>query len=289
MDASLGPTPGPVPVLDELEHQALDLLDALPGGAAWQSFAWAKRGAEGDAEALLEEVDSVEDVEDVEEVEAAVARVEPAFERVLAQVAANLIDAAAWLAGTEARGALDLEALLAARTKLTEQPELGAVIEPASELTRQLLGLSPGSVAAAVLDDLGSRVDANERALLAACTAAIRERLQAAGSTAGLPEPLARPLRVFRSAAIAQAGPSVRAQTLAAEQPELLDLATRLVAMHRDPLALVEAYDAARSAIDDPPPEPHEVIDGPKRKFTIVHVVLAAIVLGLTLWHYIVR
>lgn len=284
MDASLGPTPGPVPVLDELEHQALDLLDALPGGAAWQSFAWAKRGAaEGDAEALLEEVESVE------EVEAAVARVEPAFERVLAQVAANLIDAAAWLAGTDARGALDLDVLLAARTKLTEQPELAAVIEPASELTRQLLGLSPGSVAAAVLDDLGSRVDANERALLAACTAAIRERLQAAGSTAGLPEPLARPLRVFRSAAIAQAGPSARAQTLAAEQPELLELAMRLVAVHRDPLTLVEAYDAARSAIDGPPPEPHEVIDGPKRKFTIVHVVLAAIVLGLTLWHYIVR
>lgn len=285
VDASLGPTPGPVPTLDELEHQALDLLDALPGGAAWQSFAWAKRGAR--PEASREAPGLWADVESVEDVEAAVARVEPAFERVLAQVAANLIDAAAWLAGTEARGALDLEALLAARTKLTEQPELGAVIEPALELTRQLLGLSPGSVAAAVLDDLSSRVDANEHALLAACTAAIRERLQ--GSTAGLPEPLARPLRVFRSAAIAQAGPSVRAQTLAAEQPELVELAARLVAMHRDPLALVEAYDAARSAIDGPPPEPHEVIDGPKRKFTIVHVVLAAIVLGLTLWHYIVR
>src|SRR5690606_37271441 len=107
VDASLGPTPGPVPALDELEHQALDLLDTLPGGAAWQSFAWVKRGAaEGDATAPLEASRNDESVEDVE---AAVARVEPAFERVLAQVAANLIDAAAWLAGTEARGALELD------------------------------------------------------------------------------------------------------------------------------------------------------------------------------------
>ena len=36
---------------------------------------------------------------------------------------------------------------------------------------------------------------------------------------------------------------------------------------------------------DDATPQ----IDGPKRKFTRVHVILALIVLGLTIWHYVFR
>jgi hypothetical protein len=59
-------------------------------------------------------------------------------------------------------------------------------------------------------------------------------------------------------------------------------------------LMLVDAFDHARAAleaaaVERPTPDSAPQIDGPKRKFTYVHVILALIVLGLTLWHYVFR
>jgi hypothetical protein len=99
---------------------------------------------------------------------------------------------------------------------------------------------------------------------------------------------------VFRSAAVSRAGPSIRARLLAADHPEHLGLALALVDHHAVAAALVEAFDHARAALEaaaasQPPPDRTPQIDGPKRKFTYVHVILALLVLGLTLWHYVLR
>jgi hypothetical protein len=252
--------------VDEAEHQALDLLDELSGSMRQ---------------------DAVSD-----EVGAAIALVRPLLQRLGAAVAPTLIEATRELAQTEDRGALELAMVDEIRLTLAERPRLGLAIAPVVEITGMILGLERGSVAWGVLVELAQEATAEAGERLYACSTAIAERLEAAEPKPGS-EP-SRALRVFRSAAVMQAGPSIRARRLAAGHEQHLGLALALVQRHEQAAALVDAFDQARAAIEaasrerPSAPEPPQ-IDGPKRKFTRVHVILALIVLGLTIWHYVLR
>lgn len=272
--------------LDEAEHQALDLLDALPCGDAWIAAQQAE-----DAVLDQERLDAalVEAGEESSAVTAAVHTAEAALLRLVTEVAHELLDAVTDLAQTDLRGDLDLTAPDEARELLNARRDSAAAIAPAVETTGSFLGLDRSSIAWAVLTNLGQRADAAAPARLQALSRAISERLELAHAPRSDPFADPRPLRVFRLAAARSAGPSIRARLLAAEHPEHLALAHQLVAEHRDPGALVDAFEAAASAQAQDELEPSETIDGPKRKFTWVHMILALIVLGLTLWHYVWR
>lgn len=266
MSPQLGQTSYAAPVsrsaLDSLisedEHQALDLLDELPSA--------------DDSDAL-----------------AAVEVVRGLLPRLVESLAHTLIDAALQLSQTEDRGSLDAGRLDEIRLTLSEQPRLSLAITPAVETTAVVLGLDRAGAAWAVLNELAEQAEAEAGTSLHACSTAIAERLTAAQSPDG---PVSRALWVFRCTVVAQAGPSIRARVLAADHVEHLPLARALVEQHRDADALVDAFDEAvqalRAAKQEPATGP-DAIDGPKRKFTYVHVILAMIVLGLTLWHYVWR
>jgi hypothetical protein len=262
--------------IDEHEHQALDLLDEQPRGSSQDAVSGEVRAAMGTVRGLLARLGAV--------------------------VTRTLIDAASELARTEDRGSLEIGMLDEIRLTLVENPRLSLAIAPTVETLGTILGLDRDAAAWALLLDLAEQAHAEADDRLLNCSTAIAERLAAAqtsllGSSAGLPlaGTVSRALRVFRSAAVAQAGPSIRAQLLAADHPEHLGLARALVEHHADAATLVDAFDQARTVLesavverpspDGAPPQ----IDGPKRKFTRVHVILALIVLGLTLWHYVFR
>lgn len=267
-------TPGGTVELDEHEHQALDLLDEQPRGASQDAVPGEVRAAEDVVRVLLARLASV--------------------------VSITLIDAASQLARTEDRGSLEIVVLDEIRLTLVENPRLSLAIAPTVETLGTILGLDRDAAAWALLLELAEQAHTEADERLHNCSTAIAERLAATepnhASAAG--ETVTRALRVFRSAAVIQAGPSIRAQLLAADHPEHLGLARALVEHHVDAATLVDAFDHARTAFetaaaerparppsDGAPPQ----IDGPKRKFTRVHVILALIVLGLTLWHYVFR
>jgi hypothetical protein len=261
-------TPGGTVELDEHEHQALDLLDQQPRGAA--------------QDAVPDEVRAAEDI------------VRVLLARLASVVSITLIDAASQLARTEDRGSLETAVLDEIRLTLVENPRLSLAIAPTVEALGTVLGLDRDGAAWALMLELAGQAQAEADERLLNCSTGIAERLAAAKpSPAG--GTITRSLRVFRSAAVIQAGPSVRAQLLAADHPEHLGLARALVEHQADAATLVDAFDHARAALetvaaerpapDGAPPQ----IDGPKRKFTRVHVILALIVLGLTIWHYVLR
>ncbi|WP_106092055.1 hypothetical protein [Enhygromyxa salina] len=308
------PSPGPSLEIDEVEHQALDLLDELRCGAAWIAAQRAQdevlpeppADPQADPQAPFDDRDRghgatalaaaiVEAGEDPGRVAAAEPIAAALLMRLVTEVAASLVDAAHALAQSESRGDLTPGELSEVAALLNERPTLSPAIAPAVETTGVVLGLDRASIAWAMLISLGERADIAAPPQLRACSTAIADRLQAAhpsGSTLGSSS-IPTPLRVFRSAAVIAAGPSVRARVLAADHPELLALAGRLVETHSDPVELVGAFDAARTALADAsreraaPTEP--AAERPKRRFTVVHLSLALIVLGLTLWHYLWR
>lgn len=254
--------------IDEREHQALDLLDDQPRGSAQ---------------------DVVSD-----EVGAAMGIVRELLPRLGTQVGLTLIDAALQLARTQDRGPLEVATLDEIRLTLTERPRLSLAIAPAVETLGTVLGLDRTGTAWAVVLELAEQAHAEADERLHSCSTAIAERLAATQPAAGVM--VSQPLRVFRSAAVALAGPSIRARQLAADHPVHQRLALALVEHHADAATLVDAFDQARAALEaaaveraQPPADAPPQIDGPKRKFTYVHVILAAIVLGLTLWHYVFR
>jgi hypothetical protein len=209
-------------------------------------------------------------------------------------MAERLLVAAERLAATDDRGALELETCSRARATLSERPELAPALSSAVEAVGVSLGLDRESLAWAILIELGERTSASSEATLRSCSIAIAERLTAAQPSDPAKKP-SRALRVFRSAAVSAAGPEIRARFLAADQPEQFALARTLVELQADPVALVDQFDAAVCALASAGSNPGEdsspeaVTDGPKRKFTWVHLVLALIVLGLTIWHYVFR
>lgn len=262
----MSPPPGPAALesqIAEHEHQALDLLDAQARDCA--------------------ESDAVPD--------GAAQVVRELLPRLVEAVGRTLLDAATELSQTDDRGSLDPRTLDEIRLTLAEQPLLSLAITPAVETTGLLLGLDRDGAAWAMLLELAATAKAEAGEALHACSTAIAERLAAAQPSPSTPE-VSRALRVFRSAAVAQAGPLIRARTLAVDHPEHLALAGVLVVQQHDAGALVDAFDAARAALASAAPKPADgpdQMDGPKRKFTYVHVILAMIVLGLTLWHYVWR
>lgn len=278
------------PVLTELEHQALDTLEAVALAEVWQA---SRTGAAGfqDVAAALREAG-----EDVDEIEAAIATARPMFVRSIAAMAEPLLTAAEVLAASDERGAIDPKALARAREALNESPELASALAGAVETVAIVLGLDRRALGWAVLVELGEQATAAAPEWLRGCSIAIGERLAAAWPAsrqqAGAAEP-SHALRVFRSAVVAAAGPDVRARSLAADHPEHLVLARALVEVESDAAVLVERFDAARAALAVAAPKqvegPEARIDGPKRKFTIVHVILAAIILSLTVWQYVFR
>jgi hypothetical protein len=235
--------------IDELEHQALDLLDEQSGP------------------------DTVPDEIRV---------VERLFIRVGGTMAKALVDAARELAQTDDRGPLDIGMLDEIRLTLAERPQLSLAIAPVVEAVGKILGLDRNGSAWVVLRELAEQASAEADGRLHTCSTAIAERLAVSGNS--------RALRVFRSAAVAQAGPSMRARVLAGDHAEHLGLALALVARHEHVPTLVDAFEEARAVLEAAKRTTDEPqIDGPKRKFTRVHVILALIVLGLTLWHYVFR
>lgn len=311
--------PGPEFEIDELEHQALDLLDELRCGAAWIA-------AQRDQDTVLDgpgdapgpvvgaptrpgmaglEAAIVEAGEDPRRVAKAEPAVMGLLMRLVSEIAASLLDAAHTLSLSGSRGELSTEQIVEVAALLNESPDLSPAIAPAVETTGVILGLDRASIAWALLISLGERADADAPVALRDCSTAIAERLQAARPS-GPKGATSTALRVFRSAAVVAAGPSVRARLLAAEHPELLPLASQLVEVHRDGAALVAAFDAARAALAEhiaksaptsetqpnnaqPNNQQGPMTDGPKRRFTWVHLTLALIVLGLTLWQYLWR
>jgi len=272
--------------LDELEHQALDELDGLALGPAWAAAQAGSEQHRREFEAALDDAGVRH-----ETVVEAVAIARSVVLRLSRAAAEQLLEAATVLEKTPDRGALDPAMLDLARATLTKNPELGPAIAAAVEGAGIMLGLDRRGVAWAVLVDLGDRVSVDAPHPMRICSAAIAERLVAAWPTVLAERSEAsRALRVFRSAAMVAAGASVRARFLAADHPEHLAIARALVDQHRDPATLVEQFDAARASLEaDAKPaasEPEAQTDGPKRKFTAMHLILALIILGLTVWHY---
>lgn len=255
----------PTGQLDELEHQALDRLDEL-------------------------EVDEL----DADELDAQTladrACVEAALTRLAAPAAARLLAAALVLADAEPSLALDREAIVAARERLAAHPELALALAPTIELLGLSLGLARAGLGFRVLLGLGERATSQAPAELALLSAELAALLRDAWPREGA-EPPSLALRVFRVAALAGAGPSVRARSLAAEQPELLRLATMILGSQPDASAeeLVAAFEAARARSDAEQRDEAPEVPGPKRRFTWVHALLAAIIAALTLWHYLLR
>lgn len=256
---------------DELEHQALDVLDSVPFS--------------GDA--AVEQADLA----------GAIAAARPLFIRLVALAVEDLLVAAEALAVGEDRGSLELEAIDRARRALNEHPEFAPAFARAVEMVGVTLGLDRESIAWGILVELGERASAEAPEPIQLCARAVGERLDAAQGTDGEPS---RALRVFRSAAGISAGPELRARLLAADHPQHLTLARALIEASEpsgsrpvDAATLVDRFDAARATLAAAEPRapegPEARTDGPKRKFTIVHVILALIVLGLTVWHYVFR
>lgn len=277
--------------LSEAEHQALDTLEAVPLAEVWRASRAGAAESQADIAAALREAG-----EDLEAIEAAIADARPLFNRLIAIMAEPLLSAAEALAATEHRGSLDPAELAQIRQLLNESPELTPALAGAVESVAIVLGLDRRALAWALLVELGEQASAHAPERLQACSIAIGERLAAAWPASRESGEPARALRVFRSAAVAVAGPDVRARALAADHPEQLALARSLVeaeAEHDDVELLIDRFDAARAALAAAQPpradKPELLIDGPKRKFTYVHVILAAIIFGLTVWHYVFR
>jgi hypothetical protein len=266
--------------LDELEHQALDTLEAT----AWDD-------PNGDDPELV----------------AALATADAVFRRLIAVAAERLLAAAQQLATTEDRGSLDPDALAQLREQLRDQPNLAPALPSAVEAVGVSLGLEREGMAWSALLRVGEQAGATADEATRRCAAALAERLgvahpRAASRSAASPAAPSEPspaLRVFRSAVVTAAGPEVRARFLAADHPEQLELARALVAQITDPEQLVASFDAGRAALaaaGPPASAPglgvgavEAITDGPKRKFTYVHLILALIILGLTIWHYMFR
>lgn len=283
-------------LLEEDEHQAFDLLDALAADALgprpWTEPDPAPLAREGETPASFA---------------AATQHARAALIRSLALVARGLIDAARPLAASGYALALEPAQLEAAAQQLDARPELAAALAPALETTELSLGLAPGTLAHALLARLSSEARADLPPSLPALDAALSAALRDAWPTVDnadeapkdRPQAVHEAQRVFRSASVAMASPPIRARALAAEQPAQLALAERLVAHERDPATLVETFEralaeleaaAAKAPIEAPKDSgAAPAMDGPKRPFTMIHVVLALIVLGLTLWHYVWR
>lgn len=286
-----------LPDATEAEHQALDLLDDLALGPLWLA---AHRGS-GEGRAAAEDglKTAIQEAgEDPAEVEGEAAIAAELFRRHIAALAPKLLRAARELATSDAPGELDEDTIARLEDQLRERPSLAPAISATVESVGMSLGLDRDSVAWAVLIAVGEEAADEAPEELLRTAEAIEERLRAALDPAGAPLPL--PLRVFRSAAVASAGPELRARFLARDQPELIGLARELVRDEAlaDPVELVAAFDERRALLEreararadsDAAPEPEPEPDGPKRKFTLVHLALALLVLGLTLWHYLLR
>lgn len=275
--------------LDEREHQVLDTLDSLLLGSLWTSLEVGQDGISS-APPTAFAVAVSEAGEDLAEVEAAIEAARPLLVRLIAIMADRLLLAAETLADTDDRGALELGAIARARQTLNESPERAPVLASAVEAVGVSLGLDRQGIAWAILVSLGERASTDADPDLRACSSAIAERLTAAQPSSDATP--SRELRLFRSAAVSAAGPEIRARLLAAGRLEHLALARALVEAHEDPATLVDHFDAAVAALAEAKSEqvedsaPELLTDGPKRKFTVVHLILALIILALTVWHY---
>lgn len=254
-------------------------------------------------------LDLLDDAVDAADPELAQARLlaRAAFERCTRAAGLTALEAAGELASLDS---IDGELLETGRRTLEAHPELGPALAPAVELCATILGLDRDTPAWAVLLELAA--EASERAeaqadtqALLACSDAIAEQaaaLTGAADSGGL----SPAQRVFRSALVVDGGLGLRARILAADHPQHLRLATALIEGEPDatPGQLVDAFEQAVRAqakliaeagakrgpvvpggLDDAGESPGGG-PGPRRKFSWTHLVLAAIVLGLTIWHY---
>ncbi|MFV8756626.1 hypothetical protein ACNOYE_39280 [Nannocystaceae bacterium ST9] len=250
--------------LDELEHQALDRLEEL----------------ERDDELGADDREAIE-------------RVQAGFERLLIGEAERLLAAAEQLAIAEPARAIDRDALARVRAHLVDDPRRAPALAPALELIGLGLGLAREGLAWALLIERSEAAARDAPADFAAISSSLTAILREVWPRPDAPAP-SPGLRVFRVAALADAGPSIRARSLAAEHPEHLRLATAILLANPEasPSELLDAFAAARARLELPIPEevaPEPASEGPKRRFTWVHALLAAIILGLTLWHYLLR
>ncbi len=250
--------------LDELEHQALDRLDELE--------------QVGEADAADRE---------------ALERVSVAFDRLALQEASRLLEAAEALVLAEPERTIARARLVDVRSAIAEDPKLALALSPTVELIGLGLGLARERLAWALLVEQGERASARAPAAFESLSTELAALLREAWPRSGSgPPSLAG--RVFRVQALGGGGPSVRARALAAEHPEHGKLAAALLAERPDASAaeLVSAFDQARTRLDAAAADAETKAPAPelpKRRFTWVHALLAAIILALTLWHYLAR
>lgn len=252
--------------LDDLEHQALDLLEDLDGS-----------NEPGEANADTSE---------------AVERVRVAFDRLLIGEADRLLAAAQTLAQAEPSRGIDPDALVQVRAAIATNPRLAPALAPAVELIGLSLGLARDRLAWTLLIERSEVAAVDAPTSFAALSTELAVILRDAWPQPDAAPP-SRAMRVFRLSALAGAGPSIRARAIAAEHPEQLRLAQALLVAQPEasPSELLDAFEAARVALESTTIDeaPAQTTDGPKRRFTWLHALLAAIVLGLTLWHYLGR
>ena len=310
-----------LPPPSEREHQALDLLDSLELEAAVveaSATAWAVATSE---ETTADEVSwpaSLEAAlaaarEDLGEVAAALKTVDTMFDRLVAEAWLDLLTAGRELAASGELASLKPEDLLASDEAIAARPQRALALGPLRELIALVLGLDQRGLARASLEARAARLLETSPAALQRCSAALDSALRHAWPrepTAGsgseprdeaLPppqssdEPTPRALQHFRVALLARAGPTLRARALAADRPRHLPLAVALLAERPEAPAreLVTAFHETSAELEargeSREDSPADAIDGPKRKFTWMHLVLALVVLGLTLWQYLFR
>ncbi|GEM_PF-2374018 len=285
--------------LDDEEHEALDTLDELAVAETWVA---ARLARPGDREALREVLKgAVTDLgETLDSVEEAALRARAAFSRILPEVALRVIEAARTLAltGTPDAGELSIETLERARAVVTADPSSAASLGPAIEITGRALGLQRSGVAWGELMVMGESGAAAAAPALVETGAAILDRIavvthatDSQGTSSETTPSTA--LRIFRSALMLDAGPDLQARALATDHPEHADLARAMVAALASEgissaATLVGRFDNARE-LREQNGSPTVDTDGPKRKFTLMHLALAVLVLGLTVWHYWLR
>lgn len=280
--------------LDELEHQALDLLEDLPATTS-----------EASAGELGVDPDELRDA--IERVHALLVRLAADHARVLLRALELVLESGVELVGIERPEPAAIER---ARELLVDEPSLALSVVPTIEVLTLALGLQPGTKTSALIDSLREQTEARARELGFESVAQLVERVSRSAwpTTSVSPSETERvdtspalpvALRVFRMTSVE--GTPLRARALAADAPDDLDLAEALIADSStetiDAATLIDRFDRARAeraadrarAQQASVEQPAAQIDGPKRRFTVVHLVLALIVLGLTIWHYWLR
>jgi hypothetical protein len=168
---------------------------------------------------------------------------------------------------------------------LGAEPRRARGFAPALTATRRMLAVAHASLLDALVDEgeapepelahLGRVVQRWSRAAY----------LRTVCAEASSPRPTAPELVRFRVESMREAGNEVRAQALAADAPDRVELARQIARRGSDPVAALDSFSRAVEAARRAELE----AQGPRRRFRAMHLVLALILVAFTVWHYWLR